>query len=234
MSTILATMNTNKVKLAPSILTADFGHLAQQVHDAEAGGADYLHLDVMDGQFVPNISFGPLVVRSIRGYTSLPLDVHLMIQNPDPYLDDFADAGANIITVHIEAATHLHRTLEKITSLGCRAGVALNPATPIELLSEVLPVVQLVLVMSVNPGFGGQRFIDNSFDKLARMRSLIDAQNLHCELEVDGGVGVGNIQRVAASGANVLVVGSSVYNDRGSVADNLSALRSALEEPSQS
>lgn len=222
-------MNTDKIKLAPSILTADFGHLATQVQEAEAGGADYLHLDVMDGHFVPNISFGPMVIRSIRQYTSLPLDVHLMVQNPDPFLDDFAAAGADIITVHVEATAHLHRTLQKIADLGCRAGVAINPATSIEVLSEVLSMVQLVLIMSVNPGFGGQRFIAHSYDKLNRMRAIIEAQNPSCELEVDGGVGVGNIQKVAASGANVLVVGSAVYNDKGTVADNLAGLRGALE-----
>lgn len=221
-------MNTHKVKLAPSILTADFGHLAQQVQEAEAGGADYLHLDVMDGHFVPNMSFGPMVIRSLRQYTSLPFDVHLMVQNPDLLLGDFAEAGADIITVHVETTPHLHRTLQQISDLGCRAGVTINPATPIETLAEVLPMVQQVLIMSVNPGFGGQRFIENSYSKLTRMRALLEAHNPECDLEVDGGIGVGNIKHVVASGANVLVVGSAVYNDKGTVAENLAALRAAL------
>lgn len=224
----LTLMDTSNIKLAPSILTADFGHMAEAIQSAEEAGADYIHLDVMDGQFVPNISFGPMLIRSIRQYTSLPFDVHLMVDNPDPYIDDFVDAGANILTVHAEATVHLHRTLQRIAETGCKVGVALNPGTPNGMLEEVLPLVQLALVMSVNPGFGGQRFIEGCYDKLTRMRQLIEKNNLDCELEVDGGVGVENIWRVAQSGANVLVVGSAVYNDKASVGENLAALREAL------
>ena len=195
---------------------------------AEAGGADYLHLDVMDGQFVPNISFGPMLIRSLRSYTSLPFDVHLMVDNPDPYLAAFAEAGAQILTVHQEATRHLHRTIQQIHDLGCRAGVVINPATPNHVLEEVLPLLQLVLIMSVNPGFGGQKFIEGSYAKLRRMRDWLDQVNPDCELEVDGGVGVGNIRQVVESGANVLVVGSAVYNDKGSVAENLAGLREGI------
>ena len=221
-------MKTDAIKLAPSILTADFGHLADAVQAAEAGGADYLHLDVMDGQFVPNISFGPMLIRSLRSYTSLPFDVHLMVDNPDPYLAAFAEAGAQILTVHQEATRHLHRTIQQIHDLGCRAGVVINPATPNHVLEEVLPLLQLVLIMSVNPGFGGQKFIEGSYAKLRRMRDWLDQVNPDCELEVDGGVGVGNIRQVVESGANVLVVGSAVYNDKGSVAENLAGLREGI------
>ncbi|MEZ4708238.1 MAG: ribulose-phosphate 3-epimerase [Caldilineaceae bacterium] len=218
----------NSIKLAPSILTADFGHLAQQLQAAEAGGADYMHLDVMDGRFVPNISFGPLLVQAVRQYTALPLDVHLMIVEPDQYIPEFAKAGAAILTVHVEACVHLHRTLQLIRDVGCRASVALNPATPVEAVYEVLPLLDMVLVMSVNPGFGGQQFIAQSLDKLQRMRRLINERNPACDLEVDGGVGAHNIADVAASGANVIVAGSAIYNAKASVAENLRTLRAAL------
>jgi ribulose-phosphate 3-epimerase len=215
------------VKLAPSILTADVGQLATQIEAAEAGGADYIHLDVMDGHFVPNLTFGPMIVKAVRAATQLPLDVHLMIETPDRYLREYAEAGAHILTVHVEACTHLHRTVQLITELGCRAGVALNPATPIEAVREILPFVDLILVMSVNPGFGGQRFIETSTNKLRRMRELQDELNPLSELEVDGGVGIANIDDVVRSGANVVVAGSAVYNQQGSVADNLATLRRA-------
>ncbi|MEM7127372.1 MAG: ribulose-phosphate 3-epimerase [Chloroflexota bacterium] len=222
-------MNRNSIKLAPSILTADFGHMAEAVQAAEEGGADWLHLDVMDGQFVPNISFGPMVINSIRTYTSLPLDVHLMVDEPEHYLQAFADAGAQTITVHQEATRHLHRAIQQIQDLGCQAGVALNPATPNQLLEELLPSLDLVLVMSVNPGFGGQKFIEYSHNKLRRMRDWLDVVNPECQLEVDGGVGYSNIRQVADSGANVMVVGSAVYNETATVAENLADLRKALE-----
>ena len=160
-------------KIAPSILTADFGHLADEIQAAEAGGADYIHLDVMDGAFVPNISFGASMVRAVSRMTALPLDVHLMVEAPERYLTDFKDAGASILTVHVEACKHIHRTLQQITALGCKAGIAINPGTPVEVVREVLPLVDLVLVMSVNPGFGAQRFIESSTNKLRRMRHLI-------------------------------------------------------------
>jgi ribulose-phosphate 3-epimerase len=208
-------------------LTANFGRLAEQVHAAEAGGADYIHLDIMDGHFVPNITFGPTIVRAVKDETRLPLDVHLMIEEPDRYLAEFAAAGASILTVHVEACPHLHRTLQQIGDLGCRAGVALNPATPVEAIREVLPFVDMVLVMSVNPGFGAQRFIETSTNKLRRVRRLQEELNPLCDLEVDGGLDVHNVDDVVRSGANVLVLGSSVYNSHGSVAENLAALRKA-------
>lgn len=217
------------IKLAPSILTADFGHLAEEIRAADRGGADYIHLDVMDGHFVPNISFGPALVQTVRGLTQLPLDVHLMIEEPDRYLSEFAEAGANILTVHVEACVHLHRTVQRITELGCRAGVTINPATPVETLREILPFVDMVLVMSVNPGFGSQRFIETTTNKLRRVRRMVDDLNPLCDVEVDGGIGVHNIDDVVRNGANVLVVGSAVFNDRASIAENIAALRKAAQ-----
>lgn len=219
--------STNSLKLAPSILTADFGNLAAAIHAIDEGGADYVHLDVMDGRFVPNISFGFKMVETVRSLTKLPLDVHLMIEEPDRYLAEFAQSGASLITVHAEACVHLHRTVQRITELGCRAGVAINPATPIEALREIVPFVDMILVMSVNPGYGGQRFIETSTNKLRRMRKVLDELNPLCELEVDGGVDVHNIDDVIRAGANVVVVGSAVYNTRNTPAANLAALRKA-------
>ena len=217
----------NQLKLAPSILTADFGHLADQIQAAEAGGADYIHLDVMDGRFVPNITFGPMVVRAVRALTTLPLDVHLMVEDADPYLRDFIDAGASILTVHVEACRHLHRTVQMITQLGCKAGISLNPATSVESVHEILPCVDLVLIMSVNPGFGSQRFIETSTAKLRRMRKLMDELAPLADLEVDGGVDVHNIADVVQSGANVIVAGSAVFNSRAPIGENLARLRAA-------
>lgn len=217
------------LKLAPSILTADFGRLADEISAATTGGADYIHLDVMDGLFVPNISFGPLVVQSVAEMTKLPLDVHLMIEDPDRYLKEFAEAGANILTVHVEACRHLHRTVQRITELGCRAGVALNPATPIESLREILPFVDMVLVMSVNPGFGSQRFIETITNKLRRVRRLANELNPLCDVEVDGGIDLHNIDDIVRHGGNVLVVGSAVFNERAPVAENIAALRRAAQ-----
>jgi ribulose-phosphate 3-epimerase len=215
------------LKIAPSILTADFGHLAEAITAASDGGATYMHLDVMDGRFVPNISFGPKIVETVRGLTELPLDVHLMIEDPDRYLVDFAKAGANLLTVHAEACVHLHRTIQRITELECRAGVAINPATPVEMIREMVPFVDMILVMSVNPGFGSQRFIETSTSKLRRTRKLLDELNPLCDLEVDGGVDVQNIDDVVRAGANVIVVGTAVYNTRGTPAENIAKLRKA-------
>lgn len=218
---------THPLKIAPSILTADFGHLATAISAVTEGGASYIHLDVMDGRFVPNISFGPKVVETVRAATKLPLDVHLMIEDPDRYLADFAQAGANILTVHAEACVHLHRTVQRITELNCRVGVAINPSTPVEMLREIVPFVDMILVMSVNPGFGSQRFIETSTSKLRRMRKLLDELNPLCDLEVDGGIDVHNIDDVVRSGANVIVAGSGVYNTRGTPAENIAKLRKA-------
>ena len=220
-------MVARAVKLAPSILTADFGRLQEEILAAEHGGADLIHLDVMDGRFVPTITFGPLVVEAVHRVTQLPLDVHLMIEEPERYLELFAKAGASIITVHLEACLHLHRAVQQIVDLGCQVGVALNPSTPIECIREIAPFVDQVLVMSVNPGFGGQRFIRTMTSKLRRTRKLLDEFNPTCDLEVDGGIGIGNIRDVQRNGANVIVVGSAVYNRGASVGENLAALRDA-------
>ena len=217
------------VKLAPSILTADFGNLATEIQAATAGGADLIHLDVMDGNFVPNLTFGPLLIEAVRRATDLPLDVHLMVHEPDRYLTDYVDAGANNLTVHLEACQHLNRTIQRINELGCGVGVALNPATAIEATREILPFVDLLLVMSVNPGFGGQRFIETTTSKLRRLQRLRDELNPTCDIQVDGGINRHNILDVVRSGANVIVVGSAVFNKQGTPAANLAGLRAALE-----
>ncbi len=223
-------MRPRPVKLSPSILTADFGRLAEEIRAAEAAGADAIHLDVMDGSFVPNITFGLPVVRAVRAATQLPLDVHLMIANPDAFLHDFAEAGASIITVHVEACGHLHRTVQQITALGCLAGVALNPGTSVEAAREVLPFVDLVLVMTVNPGFGGQQFIETMTSKIRRMHQLQEELNPVCDLQVDGGIHVHTIDDVVRAGANNIVVGSAVFNREMTPTEALEALRRPLRE----
>jgi len=199
------------IKIAPSILSADFVRLGEEVQAVAKGGADYIHIDVMDGHFVPNLTIGPLVVEAVRRITDLPLDVHLMIENPDRYIPDFARAGADLITVHQEAVPHLHRTVQLIKSLGKKAGVSLNPATPAATLDVILDDLDLVLLMTVNPGFGGQGFIDSGLTKIAALRHEIDRRGLQVELEVDGGVKIDNIGRIAAAGADVFVAGSAVF-----------------------
>jgi ribulose-phosphate 3-epimerase len=199
--------------IAPSILSADFARLGEQVRAAEQGGADWLHIDVMDGHFVPNITIGPLVVAALRPVTKLPLDVHLMIEAPDRYLDEFVRAGADYLTVHAEACPHLHRSLQAIKALGVKAGAVLNPATPLSALEHVLEECDLVLLMSVNPGFGGQRFIPQVMEKIARLRQMIEARGLSTLIEVDGGVGPSNARQIAAAGADVLVAGSAVFGN---------------------
>ena len=199
------------VKIAPSILSADFSRLGEEIRAIEAGGADYVHVDVMDGHFVPNITIGPLVVEAVRKVTSLPLDVHLMIENPDRYIPDFVKAGADILTVHQETVPHLHRTVQLIRSLGKKAGVSINPATPVTNLDLILDDLDLVLVMSVNPGFGGQSFIPSCLGKITALRRMIAERGLKVELEVDGGVKTDNIGRIVAAGADVLVAGSAVF-----------------------
>ncbi len=216
------------IKIAPSILSADFARLGDAVAEAEAGGADWIHVDVMDGHFVPNLTIGAPVVKALRKVTELPLDVHLMIEAPERFLDAFADAGANVLTVHQEACTHLHRTIERIRELGMKPGVSLNPATPLSAIEEILPYVDLVLVMTVNPGFGGQRFIPTSTEKVGRLRRILEERHLWgIEVEVDGGIGPETAAEEGEAGANVLVAGAAVYGGEGSVADNIRALRSA-------
>ncbi len=199
------------IKIAPSILSADFGRLAEEIKAIEAAGADLVHIDVMDGCFVPNITIGPLVVEAIRGVTRLPFDVHLMIENPGRYLEAFAKAGADWISVHAEACIHLHRVVTRIKELGKKAGVAINPATPLEVLDYVLEEVDYIVIMSVNPGFGGQKFIPSSLRKLERLRRMIKERGLSVEIEVDGGVNLGTVAEVARAGGEILVAGSAVF-----------------------
>ena len=203
---------TRRIKVAPSILSADFSRLGEEIRAVEAAGADIIHVDVMDGHFVPNITIGPLVVEACRTATKLPLDVHLMIENPERYVSDFAKAGADYITVHAEATYHLHRLIQSIREhKGVKAAVSLNPATPLDALDYVLPDIDMVLIMSVNPGFGGQAFIPSQLDKIGELRKRIDGRKLAVEIEVDGGVKPGNAAEVAAAGADILVAGSAVF-----------------------
>ncbi|WP_284139907.1 MULTISPECIES: ribulose-phosphate 3-epimerase [unclassified Virgibacillus] len=212
-------------KIAPSILSADFAKLGEEIKDVEAGGADYIHVDVMDGNFVPNITIGPLIVDAIKPITSLPLDVHLMIQNPDQYIQAFADAGASIITVHQEACVHLHRTIEMIKNAGVKAGVTINPGTPIEMIRDVLPNVDLVLIMTVNPGFGGQSFIYEAAEKIKQVAKWRKERNLTFEIEVDGGVNTETAKWCTDAGADVLVAGSAIFNKT----DRQEAIQSIIE-----
>jgi ribulose-phosphate 3-epimerase len=217
------------IKIAPSILSADFTRLGQEVAEAEAAGADYIHVDVMDGHFVPNITLGPMVVKAVRRATSLPLDVHLMVEVPDRYLADFCAAGADGLTVHVETCPHLHRTVQQIKELGCWAGVTLNPSTPVTSLEEILPYVDLVLVMTVNPGFGGQSFIEGMLTKIRRVRAMLDGIGSEADVEVDGGIDSETAPRVVEAGANVLVAGSAVFA-AGGIASAIARLRAASQK----
>jgi ribulose-phosphate 3-epimerase len=217
------------IRIAPSILAADFTCLGQQIADAEAAGADLIHIDVMDGRFVPNITMGPLIVAAARRSTSLPLDVHLMIVEPERYVSDFAQAGANRISVHIEASPNLHRTLGAIHESGCKAGVALNPHTPASALSEVMSLLDIILVMTVNPGFGGQRFLVETLAKIRQLRTMAGDTGREVDMGVDGGIDQSTIRQAAEAGANVMVAGTSVYNAQHSIQAGLDTLRAALK-----
>jgi ribulose-phosphate 3-epimerase len=213
------------IKIAPSILSADFAKLAEEIKDVENGGADYIHVDVMDGHFVPNITIGPLIVEAIRPGTKLPLDVHLMIEQPDLYINEFVRAGADIITVHVEACKHLHRTIQLIKSFGIKAGVVLNPHTPVESIQHILEDIDMVLFMTVNPGFGGQAFIPQVLPKIKQLSDIIKEKQLPIEIEVDGGINEQTAKQCVEAGATVLVAGSAIYNK----ADRHQAIQSLRE-----
>lgn len=216
----------NTIKIAPSILSADFTCLREEIKAVEKGGADWLHLDIMDGHFVPNITFGPMVIKAIRTLTRLPLDTHLMVQHPDKFLEDCKNAGCDRITVHVETSPHLHRTIEKIQQLGMKAGVTLNPATPASAIKETLPYVDLVLIMTVNPGFGGQKFITSMIHKVGEVADMISAGNNDCYLEVDGGVDLSNAHQLVQAGANVLVAGNYIFSHKN-ISQAIKTLRKA-------
>jgi ribulose-phosphate 3-epimerase len=215
------------IELVPSILSADFTRLGEQVRDAEAGDAQRIQIDVMDGHFVPNITMGPLVVEAVRRCTKLPLEAHLMITNPQDYIEEFAKAGADVIIVHQETCPHLHRVIQPIRATGTQVGVALNPATPVFLLQDILNLVDMVLIMTVNPGFGGQEFIPETLPKIATLRQMITRRGLHCDIEVDGGINEKTVPLAVKAGANLLVAGSAVYNEKESVAEALTRMRQA-------
>lgn len=217
-------------KIAPSILSADFSRLGEEIRAVEAAGADYIHIDVMDGHFVPNITIGPLIVEAARKVTSLPLDVHLMIAEPEKYIPDFAAAGADFIVVHAESGNHLHRLIQQIKGLGKKAGVSLNPATPLSCLEYVLEDLDMAMLMTVNPGFGGQSFIEACIPKIRALREMLDQRGCSAELEVDGGVKLSNIARIAHAGADVLVAGSAVYGS-SDYAATISELKRLSREP---
>jgi ribulose-phosphate 3-epimerase len=217
------------INIAPSILSADFAHLAREIEKVEIAGADVLHLDIMDGHFVPNLTIGPPVVASIRKITRLPLDAHLMIENPERYLDEFLRAGVNWISVHVEADIHLDRTLNYIRENGLKAGVAINPATPLNTLEEILPLADYVLIMTVNPGFGGQRFIPSTLKKIRKLRECIDVNRYDTRIEVDGGIGSGNLQDVLTAGAEIVVVGSAIFCSQKDASEVVRALKGIAE-----
>lgn len=221
-------------QIGASILTADLLSLGEQIALSEAAGVDFFHLDVMDGMFVPNITFGPVMIETVRRATNLPIDVHLMIEAPERYLEAFIEAGASTLTLHVEATNHLHSAMQILRRHDVRAGVTLNPATPLIMLEEVLPIADQLLIMSVNPGFGGQSFIPGSLNKIERARAIIEQVNPRCNLEVDGGIKASNIGRVRAAGADMFVVGSGVFNEDSTVRESVAALRAALDRAATS
>jgi ribulose-phosphate 3-epimerase len=219
-----------RIKIAPSILSADFAHLGEQVVEADRAGADYIHVDVMDGQFVPPITIGSVVVAAIRPCTDVPLDVHLMIESPERQLEQFAKAGAAIITVHAEVCPDLRQEVRAIKALGVKAGVSVNPATPIDIIDYILPELDLVLVMSVNPGYAGQQFMEDVVDKIALVREILDQRGLAAELEVDGGITADTAPKAVAAGARVLVAGSAIFNKKENVTQAMERLRASIED----
>lgn len=223
-------MSGNHILIAPSILSADFARLGEQVYEAEAAGADLIHIDVMDGRFVPNITVGPLVVEAVRRSTTLPLDVHLMIVEPERHIKAFVDVGANAVSVHIEASPNLHRTLAMIRGAGCRAGVALNPHTPASALSDIMSMLDVIIVMTVDPGFGGQNFLTHMMPKVARLRAMIGDTGRRIDLEVDGGINTNTAMTAAQAGANVLIAGSAIFSDSYSVQTGMESLRQTLQK----
>ena len=224
-------MKNSPVKLAPSILSADFSRLGEIIAETTEAAADYIHVDVMDGRFVPNLTIGPVVLNSIRPHTSLPMDVHLMIVEPERLIPDFADAGANILTVHQEVVPHLHRVIQQIKDLGVAAGVAINPSTSTTSLDEVLSELDVVLVMSVNPGFGGQSFIPSVLSKIRQLRKIIDEKHLNTKIEVDGGIKAGNVKEVVDAGADIIVAGSAIYNHDNSIKESIRKFREEIGSP---
>ena len=216
------------IEIVPSILSADFTRLGEQVREAEEAGAQRIQVDVMDGHFVPNITMGAIVVEAVRRCTTLPLEAHLMICNPEQYIEEFAKAGADVIIVHQETSPHLHRIIQQIKAVGKMAGISLTPSTPVILVEDILPLLDLVLIMTVNPGFGGQDFIPETLPKITRLRQMIDQRGLHCDIEVDGGIHESTVPLVVKAGANLLVAGSAVYNERESVAEAIARLRNAI------
>lgn len=226
-------MDYPNVKIAPSVLAADFTKLGEQVKEAESAGADWIHIDIMDGRFVPNITMGPFIVEAIRRVTALPLDVHLMIVEPERYVSDFANAGADSISVHIEASPHLHRSLTQIKDLSCRVGVAINPHTPAESLSEVIDLLDIVNVMTVNPGFGGQKFLPRMMSKIATLRAMVGDEHRKVDIEVDGGINESTISSAVQSGANVMIAGSNIFKHPKGITAGIQALRDALENDSE-
>jgi len=216
------------IGIVPSVLSADFTCLGDQVREAEVAGAQRIQVDVMDGHFVPNITMGPMIVNAVRRCTTLPVEAHLMISNPEQYIEEFAKAGADVIIVHQEASPHLHRIIQQIKATGKMAGIALTPSTPIIMLEDILSLLDLVLIMTVNPGFGGQDFIPETLPKIKRLREMIDQQELHCDIEVDGGIHETTVPLVVDAGANLLVAGSAVYNEHESVAEAIARLRNAI------